>query len=119
MTAHPIVHIEFSATDRRASAKFYSDVFSWETKDYPEMNYTTFAAEGGPGGGFNPVGERNPAGTVLVYIFAEDIEGTLAKVQAGGGKILAHEAEIPGVGWWGEFEDPGGNRIALFKNKPM
>jgi predicted enzyme related to lactoylglutathione lyase len=78
------------------------------------MNYTTFDAEG-VGGGFNPVQENNPAGTVLVYIQTDDIEATLAKVEAHGGKTVMPKYEIPTVGWMAIFRDPTGNNVALLK----
>lgn len=114
MSKHPIVHIEFSSRDRAESAKFYGDIFGWEIQDMPEMNYTTFAAEGGPGGGFNPISEQVKAGDVFVYIATDDIEATLAQVEAAGGKSIMPKTEIPGVGWFGFFSDPTGNVVALY-----
>ena len=116
MSKHPIVHIEFSASDRQAAGKFYNDVFGWKITDSPEMNYTEFEYEEGRGGGFNTVSESNPAGTVTVYIEANDIEGTLAKIEANGGKIILPKSEIPNVGWFAFFSDPTGNQVALFKS---
>ena len=81
MTKHPIVHIEFSARDRGEAAKFYTEVFGWETQDMPEMNYTTFDVGQGPGGGFNPIGEQVKAGDVSVYIGTDDIDATLAAAE--------------------------------------
>ena len=115
MSKHPIVHIEFSAADREAAGQFYNDVFEWKIQQIPEMNYATFAAEGGPGGGFNPVSEENPAGTTLVYIYADDIPATLAKIEQSGGSVITPKTEIPGVGWFGIFKDPTGNVVALYK----
>ncbi|NJN43849.1 MAG: hypothetical protein HC806_03305 [Anaerolineae bacterium] len=44
------------------------------------MNYTTFAtADGEIGGGFNPVSDQNPAGSIFVYIHTDNIEETKAK----------------------------------------
>lgn len=119
MSTHPIVHIEFSAKDHVAAAKFYSDLFGWKTESIPQMNYATFAAEGGPGGGFAPVGETNPAGSTVVYVDSEDIEGDLAKAVKLGAKALVHKTEIPGMGWFGLFTDPTGNLVGLYTNKPM
>jgi len=113
--SHPIIHIEFSAKDHKEAAKFYSGVFGWETKEYPEMNYVTFETGEGVGGGLNPVSERYPAGTVTVYIQTDDIEATLAKIEQLGGKMVAPKYEIPGVGWIAMFEDPTGNQVALLK----
>ena len=118
MPSHPIVHIEFSAADLEKAGQFYSSIFGWKIQPMPEMNYATFEAEGGPGGGFNPLTQQAPAGTVLVYIDTEDIEGTLQQVTAQGGKVLQPKTEIPGYGWFGIFADPTGNQVGLYTRRP-
>ena len=112
---HFITHIEFSAQDLAETKEFFSDVFGWKMTDYPEMNYTTFEAEGGSGGGFNPVSETNPAGRVLIYINTPDLKDTLAKIKAAGGTVLMEHFDIPGVGAMATFNDPTGNLIALME----
>lgn len=112
---HKIVHVEISAKDRKALSKFYADVFGWEMEHADQMNYTTFKAGDGIGGGFNPVNEQNPAGTVTVYIETEDVTASLNSVQKAGGTILVPESEIPGMGKFGMFRDPQGNMIGLYK----
>ncbi len=119
MSDHPIVHIELSTKDRLATGKFYADLFGWKVEQLPEMNYATFSAEGGPGGGFNPINDTNPAGTILVYVGTDDIEASLAKAVSLGGKILRRKTEIPAMGWFAIFQDPDGNSVALFKSMPM
>lgn len=114
MSAHPIVHIELAAQDREQAGQFYHQLFGWEIQHYPEMNYTTFSSgEGSVGGGFNPLQEDNPPGTVLVYVHTDDIEATLAQVESLGGQILQPKSEIQGVGWFARFKDPTGNIVAL------
>ena len=119
MSKHPIVHIEFSASDREAAAQFYHDVFGWEIQHMPEMNYSTFMCDDALGGGFNPVTDQNPAGTVTVYIQVDDFEATLAEINARGGKTILPKTEIPGVGWFAFFSDPTGNQVALYKGLPQ
>ncbi len=114
MTKRNIVHIEISASDLDASAKFYKELFGWKMTPMPEMNYMIFDPGVSPGGGFTPVSEEYPAGTVLIYIASDDIEVDLARVNSLGGKVLRSRTEIPGVGWFGIFNDPVGNRIALY-----
>jgi predicted enzyme related to lactoylglutathione lyase len=116
MSEHPIVHIEFSADNRSETAQFYADTFGWKITDIPEMNYTMFEYEEGRGGGFNPVSEDNPAGTVIVYIQADDIEATLKKIEENGGKMILPKTEIPDTGWFAFFTDPTGNQVALYKS---
>jgi predicted enzyme related to lactoylglutathione lyase len=114
MPDRSIVHIEFSAKDHEAAGKFYSDLFGWKTTPFPELNYTMFEYADQQGGGFNPLSDENPAGTVVPYIASEDIEADLAKAESLGGRILRHQTEIPGMGWYGVFIDPTGNRVGLF-----
>ncbi len=119
MSSHPIVHVELSTKDREATGKFYEQLFGWKVQQIPEMNYATFAAEPGPGGGFNPVTDESPAGTVMVYIDTDDIEATLAEIVSLGGKVLREKTEIPSMGWFALFQDPDGNKLALYKAMNM
>ena len=116
MAKHSIVHIEISSKDRKKTAKFYGEVFGWKSEDFPEMNYTTFETGEGVGGGFNPVGDVSPAGTVTVYIGTEDVTESLKSVVAAGGKVVVPESDIPGMGKFGLFKDPDGNMIGLYKD---
>jgi hypothetical protein len=118
MSPHPIVHIEFSAKDREAAAQFYADAFGWKVEQNPEFNYATFEPGEGVAGGFNPITDRYPAGTVVVYIGTDDIEASLAKVESLGGKVMATKTEIPGIGWFGLFQDPTGNLVGLYTAMP-
>lgn len=118
MANHPIVHVELSAKDREALSKFYGDVFGWEFQHIDEMNYTTFKAGDGLGGGFNPVNEQNPAGTVIIYIQTEDVTASLNDVKKAGGMIISPEMEIPNTGKFGIFRDPQGNLVGLYKAYP-
>lgn len=117
MSGHAIVHVEIPANNQEEAGKFYESLFGWKIQPAPEMNYTMFAAEGGPGGGFPQVGEMAQAGQVLVYVSTDDIDATLAKVESLGGKTVLPKHEIPTVGWFGIFTDLTGNKIALFTEK--
>lgn len=120
MSDHPIVHVEISANDRKESAEFYSAVFGWNVQHFDDMHYTTFTTgDGEVGGGLNPVGENTEAGTVTVYIGADDIEGKLADIVAHGGEVVMPMMEIPQTGWFAMFKDPTGNVLALYKAMEM
>jgi predicted enzyme related to lactoylglutathione lyase len=119
MSKHPIVHIELSSKDRKGDAKFYHDLFGWEIQDFPDVNYSTFVTgEGEPGGGFNPIMDGNPPGTVMVYINTDDIKETLRKVESLGGKVISPPQEIPSVGDFAVFSDLTGNKVALLQPLP-
>ncbi len=118
MSEHHIVHVEFSAQDLEAAGKFFSDLFDWEVVQMPETNYATFDSGDNVGGGFNPVSESNPVGTVIVYVGTDDIDASLAKAESLGAKIIMPKTEIPETGWFGLFSDPTGNVIGLYTSLP-
>jgi uncharacterized protein len=119
MADHPIVHIDIPAANTRAAGKFYSDVFNWKIETSEEYNYTMFQSEGGPGGGFvSPSEDASPFAykkdSLLIYLATDNIDATLAAVEAHGGKTVLPKTEIPQVGWWAVFTDPTGNHLGLF-----
>ncbi len=122
MAGHPVVHIEISAIDPQAASKFYSEVFGWKIEIDPNFNYYQFLPGSGPNGAFVQTGtdiSAVEAGQQLIYFGADDIPGTLARIEANGGKVLASETEIPGIGSFAIFTDPTGNKIGLFKGNPQ
>ena len=116
MSAHPIVHIELSTTNHEASSNFYSAVFGWKMTRDEAMNYSMFEYAENQGGGFNPVSDDNPVGNIMLYIQTDDIEATLERIEAHGGKTLLPKTEIPNTGWFAFFQDPTGNNMAIYKS---
>jgi len=115
MSGHAIVHVDISSNNQEETGKFYESMFGWKIQPMPQFNYTTFAAESGPGGGFMQIGDgMAPAGQVLVYVYTDDIDASLAKVESLGGKTVVPKTEIPTVGWFGVFTDLADNQLALF-----
>jgi uncharacterized protein len=118
MPDHVIAHVDISANNQEEAAKFYESLFGWKIQSVPQMNYTMFQPEAGPGGGFSQAGDgMAQAGQVLIYVSTDDIDASLAKVESLGGKTVLPKTEIPTVGWFGIFTDPTGNQIALFTEK--
>jgi len=114
MSKRNVVHVEIPAANVEAAGKFYADLFGWKIQSMSEMNYTMWEAEDHTGGGFTEVSAENPAGQVLVYIASDDIEADLKNVEKLGGKVLRPKTEITGMGWFGIFQDPTGNVLALY-----
>lgn len=121
MPQHSIVHVELPSADLAQSGRFYAELFGWETQHLPELNYTMFSAEGGPGGGFPPIdGAMVNPNNVLIYVDTDDMEASLAKAEALGGSMVVPRTAIPGDnGWFAIFTDLSGNRVALYTgNQP-
>ena len=117
MSQHPIAHMEIPAKDVAAAAKFYADVFGWEyhTDTTSGIDYTMYQAPPGPGGAFVPLSENVQPGMVVVYFGTDDIDASIAKVEANGGKVAIPKMEVPNNGWIAWFTDPTGNTFGLFQ----
>lgn len=119
MQQNPVTWFEIPVSDIKRAATFYERVLG-VSLDRNEMGGSEMAwfpmAQGAPGAagtliqgeGYTP--SHNGS---LVYISVGDIEGTLKKVAANGGKTLVPKMSIGEHGCIAHFEDCEGNRVAL------
>jgi len=130
MTMSPVVHFEMPAEDRARMAKFYTDVFGWQTHmlgadmgDYVTVA-TTESDDNGPkkpgaiNGGFYPKKPDWPAQYPSVVISVDDIAQSMKSVSDAGGKILGEPMDIPGIGRYVSFYDTEGNRVSMLQPLP-
>jgi predicted enzyme related to lactoylglutathione lyase len=108
-----IDYIEFPVTDVARAKHFYGDVFGWTFEDYGP-DYASFH-DGRLAGGFHAVPVVRPGGP-LVVLYATDLEGMRAKVEAAGGTIVGDIHTFPG-GRRFHFTDPSGNELAVWTNQ--
>jgi predicted enzyme related to lactoylglutathione lyase len=110
-----ICHIEIPCTDLNKAARFYGDVFGWETQMIPEMDYAVYKAPDGVGGGFSKSARISDEAGIMLYIEVEDIPATLKKIEASGGKQIKEKTRIsPEHGYFGLFVDGEGNAVGLW-----
>jgi predicted enzyme related to lactoylglutathione lyase len=112
----PIVHFEIMGKSTRTSRSFYADLFGWNIGDpMPDMgNYALVDA--GTSGVAGGIGEEPDGATrVTVYVQVPDLQATLDRAVANGGKVVMPPMEIPGVVSIAQFADPDGNVIGLTK----
>ena len=116
---NPVNWFEIPVNDLERAKQFYETVFGLQLSlnEMGPMKMAWFPmTQGGPGAtgtlmkaeGYAP----SHAGT-LVYFTVTDIEGTLAKVNAHGGKTLLPKTGIGEYGYIAHFQDCEGNRVAL------
>jgi predicted enzyme related to lactoylglutathione lyase len=116
--AGKVVHFDIPIDDPDRAVVFYNEVFDWGLQRWGQMDYWTTADRPGDGIG-GALGRREePAETVTIYIGVDDIDTTLAAIEAAGGRRLSERMPIPTVGWMALFADPEGNRIGLFQADP-
>lgn len=110
---HAIDYVEISVTDLERAKAFYSAAFGWEFNDYgPDYAGIRWSDGEGEVGGLS-VGGPSGSGGVLVLLYSDDLEATVAAVAAAGGEVVEPPYEFPG-GRRFLFHDPDGNRLGAW-----
>ncbi len=104
-------------TDPKRAQEFYTELFGWDIEVFKtdEFEYPMISVDGQSHGGFPPVQEGTPphwAGNVAV----EDVDATVEKAKAAGGKVIHGPQDIPQVGRFAVLADPQGAVIVGFQS---
>lgn len=110
-THHTIDYIELNVTDIAEAKRFFSAAFGWEFNDYGP-DYAGIIGGEDEVGGLRKV-EQVVTGGPLVVLYSENLEASLAAVEAAGGQIVKDIFEFPG-GRRFQFTDPSGNELAVW-----
>lgn len=115
----PVVHVEVRGLDAPGLQEFYREVFGWERDDALSIgDYSVMGiGEGRLTAGIGPVPDWT-ARSATFYIQVDDIDETLASIEAAGGKAVMPRTEGPAFGAthilvFTSFVDPAGNRVGL------
>ncbi len=121
-----VVHFEIPYDDVERARAFYAETFGWELTSVPGMDYTMVAcgpgsAQGGPptepgyiNGGMAP--REQPGRGPTVVIDVDDIDQTLAEVEAKGGSTVLARTAVGEMGFSAYFTDTEGNVIGLWQD---
>ena len=116
---NPVNWFEIPVNDLERARQFYETVFGLQLSlnEMGPMKMAWFPMSPGGGGATGTLMQSegyapSHAGT-LVYFSVTDIEGTLDKVNANGGKTLLPKTSIGEHGYIAHFQDCEGNRVAL------
>ena len=90
---------------------FYASIFGWQYQIPPDMDYGMVDNGKGAGGG---VGGGDSAHAIF-YVEVDNPQAYMDKVAASGGKVAAPVMD-GGMVTFGQFTDPEGNLIGLFKS---
>ena len=106
-----ICFVELPAQTLQPSEHFFKDVFGWEMTSFGPTYACTMTGDVDLGLQADPA-EATKA--PLVVIGVEDLEQSLAAVQAAGGTISKPVFSFPG-GRRFHFVDPSGNELAVLE----
>jgi predicted enzyme related to lactoylglutathione lyase len=103
---------ELMAGDLDPAFAFYSDLFGWTKAESFDMGpmgpYQLFAKDGLSIGGMMTKPPQLPVPHWQFYFRVDGIDAAIARIEAGGGKILNGPMEVPGDDWIVQAEDPQG-----------
>ena len=116
----PVVHWELWSNDPEKVAAFYAEVFDWEVRHVPELDYRLVetGGAGGINGGIMKPQEGSWPGNMAFYIDVDDLAAYRQKIVSAGGKIVVEEMEVGGMGFLSLFEDPDGRVLGMWKQLP-
>ena len=125
-----VVHFEIHAANPVRASKFYSKIFGWDINlwkggniEYRIVMTGKKPEEGAINGGLikrmGPSPKLGQAVSSFVCIIeVPNVEATLKKVLASGGKVALPIQEVPQVGKFAYFIDTEGNLFGVIKSAP-
>lgn len=129
----PVVHFEMPAEDKKRVSEFYTNAFGWKMQMLgPEMNNYVLAGTtevdentmtplkpGAINGGFYGKSDNGGSQPPHLVISVQNLEESMKKVEAAGGKIIDKPMEIPTVGMYVSITDSEGNIVGMLQPLPM
>ncbi len=113
------IHFEYHSTDPEKAAKFFADVFGWQTNKWDgPMEYWLVGTGKGDGidGGLMRTRDGQPR--TVNTVETDDVDAACAKIQKYGGTIVVPKMAIPGIGWIAYALEPTGNLFGVMHSDP-
>ena len=112
-----INYVEFPAARLVATKTFFEQAFGWVFEDFGP-DYCAFSGQGLDGGFYrSELYSNTQSGAALVVFYSADLEATMTKIEAAGGRIEKPIFEFPG-GRRFHFCEPCGNEFAVWSDLP-
>lgn len=110
---NPVVRWQVISPDPDASAKFFTQLFGWETTRDNALGYREVqAGDGGIHGGVWPA----PEGVkpfVQLFVRVDNVDDAIAKAVELGARVIVPKAVLPGGDEMAVLLDPQGLPIAI------
>lgn len=113
-----VVHFDIAAADTNRAIAFYKRAFGWKiTKAHGALDYwlirTGEKDQPGIDGG---IAQREAEWQhITMFVDVESADGSSAKIEKVGGRIVQPRTAIPGVGYVVACEDTEGNVFAIIQ----
>jgi predicted enzyme related to lactoylglutathione lyase len=119
----PIRHLAINADDVQRAKAFYETVFGWRLEPWGPPDYYQQQPDqpGAPIIALHGRREFEPGARMLgleATLAVEDIATARAAIEAAGGRVVAPQYYIEGVGKLFYFADPDGNVLGAMQYDP-
>ena len=109
-----ICYIEIPAIDVKASARFYKEVFGWQTRERGDGSLAFDDTVGEVSGTWVLGRKAATEPGLLIYIMVDSVAKTIDAIITSGGKIVQPIGmDAPEV--TARFSDPAGNILGLYQ----
>ena len=122
--AAKVVHFEIPFDDGERALAFYRGIFDWDIQSMPDLGYNMVST--GPTGDVGPtepgyigggmLARQDPVTAPVLVIQVDDIDATLAAIEAGGGSTLRAKEPVADMGFAAYFNDSEGNLAGLWES---
>lgn len=110
---------ELASTNAEAAKQFYAELFGWKLKDgdVEGFKYSEIVVGNRAVGGMYQMGPEygDAPSHWMPYVAVEDVEETVKRVEALGGKVCVPPTDIPNVGRFSVINDPSGATLSVIK----
>lgn len=114
---------ELMTPDPASASAFYAALFGWtvEAMDMGTGPYHVLKAGGEAVGGIMsmPPGSRDMPPAWGCYVTVDDVDATLARCTAMGGRVVVPPMEVPQVGRMAVIQDPQGAMLSIITYAPQ
>jgi predicted enzyme related to lactoylglutathione lyase len=102
--------------DPKAAKRFYTELFGWELEAFQpsEYDYEMIKVGDQTHGGFSAA-EGDAPPHWLGHVSVEDVDDTVLRAEAAGGRIVNGPMDMPEVGRFALIADPQGGLISAYK----
>jgi hypothetical protein len=122
MTGRFVWH-ELMTTDTKGAIAFYTEVIGWKTERFEDSQgpepYVMWVSSQGPMGGVMTLPEEaKKMGAPphwMGHVSVANVDETVGKIKAKGGKVLLPPTDIPKVGRFSVVADPQGASLSVFQ----
>ena len=112
-----LVWFEIPADDIKRARKFYSSLFGWKIKAFPNMeDYWHIDSGGAHASPDRAIMKKMcPEHPVTNYILVDSVTRASAKVEKLGGKVHKAKTAVPNLGYFAICQDTENNVFALWE----